>query len=57
MPGLDEAPEELVLLFEERSDLVACVNTDLDALDANATLGKIETQWLNQAGDITVIKP
>lgn len=57
LPGLDNAPEELGLLFEEGSDLVACVNKALDALDANGTLGKIETQWLNQAGDITVIKP
>lgn len=57
LPGLDNAPEELGLLFEKGSDLVACVNKALDALDANGTLGKIETQWLNQAGDITVIKP
>lgn len=57
LPGLDNAPEELGLLFEEGSDLVACVNKALDALDANGTLSQIETQWLNQAGDITVIKP
>ncbi len=57
LPGLTAAPEELGMLFEEGSKLVPCVNKALDSLDADGTLAKLETQWLNQGGDITVIQP
>lgn len=57
LPGVLSGGEELGMLFEEGSGLVPCVNKALDALDADGTLAKLETRWLNQVGDITVIQP
>ncbi len=57
LPGVLSGGEELGMLFEEGSGLVPCVNKALDSLDADGTLAKLETRWLNQVGDITVIQP
>ncbi|MDH3294322.1 MAG: transporter substrate-binding domain-containing protein [Acidimicrobiia bacterium] len=45
-------PEELGMLFEEGSPLVACVNEALATLDSNGTLDDLEETWLNDGGNI-----
>ena len=45
-------PEELGMVFEEGSALVACVNEALAALRTNGTLESIEETWLNDGGNI-----
>ncbi len=45
-------PEELGMLFEEGSPLVACVNTALATLRSDGTLDALEDEWLNQGGSI-----
>ena len=48
-------PEELGMLFEEGSPLVACVNEALAALEADGTLEMIEDEWLNDGGAIPTL--
>ena len=50
-----EAPEELGMLFEDGSPLVACVNAALADLKADGTLAALEDEWLNQGGGIPVL--
>ena len=45
-------PEELGMLFEDGSDLVACVNDALATLHDNGTIESLEDEWLNQGGNI-----
>ena len=45
-------PEELGMLFEDESPLVACVNDALEALRSSGTLDTIEEKWLNDDGSI-----
>ena len=40
------------MLFEDGSDLVACVNTALANLRSAGTLDALEDEWLNQGGSI-----
>jgi polar amino acid transport system substrate-binding protein len=53
LPRTDDAPEELGMLFEEGSPLVACVNDALATLRSNGTIDRIEDEWLNQGGSVT----
>ncbi len=46
------APEELGMLFEEGSSLVACVDDALATLHDNGTIEELEDTWLNQGGSI-----
>jgi len=48
-------PEELGMVFEEGSPLVACVNEALATLRDNGTLEDIEETWLNDGGSIPTI--
>ncbi len=48
-------PEELGMLFEEGSSLVACVNDALAELRSNGTVEQLEDTWLNQGGAIPTI--
>lgn len=50
-----ESPEELGLLFEDGSPLVACVNAALAELKSDGTLDDLESEWLNQGGGIPVL--
>lgn len=52
---VSDAPEELGMLFEDGSPLVACVNAALGELKADGTLAALETEWLNQGGGIPVL--
>ncbi len=45
-------PEELGMLFEEGSPLVACVNDALATLRSNGTIDDLEDEWLNQGGSV-----
>ena len=45
-------PEELGMLFEDGSSLVACVNEALASLRAAGTIEELEDAWLNQDGSI-----
>jgi len=45
-------PEELGMLFEEGSPLVACVNQALKGLKDDGTIDALEDEWLNQGGSI-----
>lgn len=55
LPRAEGVTDNLGMLFEEGSPLVPCVNAALDALEADGTLEAIETQWLNQGGDIPTL--
>jgi polar amino acid transport system substrate-binding protein len=48
-------PEELGMLFEDGSPLVACVNEALGTLSGDGTLEKLEDEWLNQGGSIPTL--
>ncbi len=48
-------PEELGMVFEEGSSLVACVNEALATLRSNGTIEDIEETWLNDGGNIATI--
>ncbi len=48
-------PDELGMLFEDGSPLVACVNDALGALRDDGTLDSIEEEWLNQGGSIPTL--
>jgi len=48
-------PEELGMVFEEGSPLVACVNEALATLRDNGTLEDIEETWLNDGGSIPTV--
>ncbi len=52
LPRLEDNPEELGMLFEEGSPLVACVNSALAALRDAGTMDALEDEWLNQGGSI-----
>jgi polar amino acid transport system substrate-binding protein len=47
--------EELGMLFEDGSELVACVNEALAALEADGTLEALEEEWLSAGGDIPTL--
>ena len=55
LPRAEGVTDDLGMLFEEGSPLVPCVNAALDALEADGTLEAIETEWLNQGGDIPTL--
>lgn len=55
LPRAEGVTDDLGMLFEEGSPLVPCVNEALDALEADGTLEAIETEWLNQGGDIPTL--
>jgi polar amino acid transport system substrate-binding protein len=48
-------PEELGMLFEDGSPLVACVNEALATLRSDGTLDTIEDTWLNDGGSIPTL--
>jgi polar amino acid transport system substrate-binding protein len=48
-------PEELGMLFEDGSSLVACVNEALATLRSDGTLDTIEDEWLNDGGAIPTL--
>ena len=52
LPQEGDAPEELGMLFEEGSPLVACVNDALATLRSDGTLDDLEDEWLNQGGSV-----
>ncbi|MGI9595344.1 MAG: ABC transporter substrate-binding protein [Acidimicrobiales bacterium] len=52
LPRAGSDPEELGMLFEDGSPLVACVNVALATLRDNGTLDALEDEWLNQGGSI-----
>jgi polar amino acid transport system substrate-binding protein len=54
LPRVGEA-EELGMLFEDGSELVACVNEALAALEADGTLEALEEEWLSAGGDIPTL--
>ena len=55
LPRAEGVTDDLGMLFEEGSPLVPCVNEALDVLEADGTLEAIETEWLNQGGDIPTL--
>jgi polar amino acid transport system substrate-binding protein len=55
LPPAGGEPEELGILFEDGSPLVACVNTALESLRSAGTLEELEDEWLNQGGDIPTL--
>jgi polar amino acid transport system substrate-binding protein len=55
LPRVGDDPEELGLLFEEGSPLVACVNDALGALRDAGTIEALEDEWLNQGGSIPTL--
>lgn len=55
LPRAEGVTDNLGMLFEEGSPLVSCVNAALEVLEADGTLEAIETEWLNQGGDIPTL--
>ncbi len=55
LPRASDSPEELGMLFEDGSPLVACVNEALGALRDGGTLDALEDEWLNQGGSIPTL--
>jgi len=51
LPASGDA-EELGMLFEEGSPLVACVNDALATLRSDGVLEDLEDEWLNQGGSV-----
>ena len=51
LPASGDA-EELGMLFEEGSPLVACVNEALAALRSDGAIEDLEDEWLNQGGSV-----
>ena len=49
------ARQELGMLFEDGSPLVACVNTALDTMRSNGSLDKFEEEYLQQGGSIPTL--
>ncbi len=56
LPEISADADALGFVFEEGSALVPCINDALANLTDNGTLGDLETQYLNQAGDIPVLE-
>ena len=54
LPRVGEA-EELGMLFEEGSPLVACVDEALAALRDSGELDAIETEWLDDGGAVSTL--
>jgi len=52
LPRAEGDADELGLLFEEGSALIACVNQALATLHDNGTIDAIEDTWLNDGGAI-----
>ena len=48
--------EEFGMLFEEGSDLVACVDAALTAMREDGTLADLERKWLSETVDIPVLE-
>jgi len=55
LPRVGDDPEELGMLFEEGSPLVACVNEALGTLRDDGTLASLEDEWLTQGGAIPTL--
>lgn len=55
LPRESANPEELGMLFEDGSPLVACVNGALSTLRDNGTMEALEDEWLNQGGSIPTL--
>lgn len=55
LPRSGDDPEELGMLFEDGSPLVACVNEALATLGSNGELEAIETKWLNDDGAVPTL--
>ncbi len=56
LPEVSADADALGFVFEEGSAFVPCVNDALATLTDSGKLGEIETQYLNQAGDIPVLE-
>lgn len=56
LPVADEA-DELGMLFPDGSELVPCVNQALATLVEDGTLDSLESEWLDQGGDIPTLTP
>jgi len=55
LPLAGTEPEQLGMLFEDGSPLVACVNQALATLRDAGTLDALEDEWLNQGGSIPTL--
>ena len=55
LPRSGSSAEELGLLFSEGSDLVACVDEAIAALQDAGTIEALEDEWLNQGGSIPTL--
>ena len=49
-------PEQFGLLLEKGSKLTPCVNKAIAVLTKNDTLSQLETMWLSESADVTVLE-
>lgn len=49
-------PEQFGLLLEKGSKLTPCVNKAITVLTKNDTLSQLETMWLSESADVTVLE-
>ena len=55
LPRVGDSPEELGMLFEDGSPLVACVNEALASLRSDGRIEALEDDFLNQGGSIPTL--
>jgi polar amino acid transport system substrate-binding protein len=56
LPQVSGQPEQFGLVLDKGSALTACVSTAVDALRADGTLAKLQTQWLAQTAGAPVLQ-
>ena len=55
LPEVEDAPEELGMLFEKGSELIPCVNAALASLNDEGRLEILQNKWLAQDGAVRKI--
>lgn len=56
LPAGGDKPEQFGIVLDKGSPLTGCVSGAVDALRADGTLGRLEQQWLTEAGSAPVLK-
>ncbi|GAA3615851.1 ABC transporter substrate-binding protein [Kineosporia mesophila] len=56
LPATSDTPEQFGLVLGKDSSLTSCVSQAVDALRADGTLDKIETQWLTESAGAPELK-
>jgi polar amino acid transport system substrate-binding protein len=56
LPAGTDKPEQFGIVLDKGSPLTACVSSAVDGLQADGTLGRLQQQWLAEAGSAPVLR-